>query len=59
MNDKCEECGAEGEVLKHVVFEGPGSVVIVEQDLCEDCYVFADSFTMLNDIEVVNVVKEV
>lgn len=59
MDDKCTECAAEGEVLKHVVFEGPGNVVIVEQDLCEDCYVFADSFTMLNDIEVVNVVKEV
>lgn len=57
--DKCDECSAEGEVLKHVVFEGPGNVFIIEQDLCEDCYVFADSFTMLNDIEVVNVVKEV
>lgn len=58
--EKCDECGNESEfALKRVVFEGPDSVVIVEQDLCEDCYAFADSFTMLNDIEVVNIVKEV
>lgn len=45
--------------LKNVRYEGADSVVIVDQYLCETCYIEADTFTMLNDIEVVNVVKEV
>lgn len=57
--NKCAECGAERDSLKRVVFEGPNGAVILTQELCETCYVEADTFTMLNDIEVVNVAKEV
>lgn len=59
--EKCEDCGTEVETgsLKAVLFEGPDSVAIADLDLCGTCYDMADDFTMLNDIEVVNVVKEV
>lgn len=59
--EKCEECGTEVDSgsLRSVIFEGPDSVVIVEQDLCDTCYDRADDFVTLNDVEVINVVKEV
>lgn len=59
--DKCYECGAEGVTLKHVSYEDAEGVAIIEQDLCETCFLEADDYlgAYINEIEVVNVVKEV